>query len=92
MELTSDHLPLWQFHPLAALAVPEQPSQGQIKYFLAQAYVMNGEAEKAEPMLRSVIAWGEAGSAEEASKLLQQLSNAKASDGPGASVDPPSSQ
>jgi FimV-like protein len=66
------------------------PSQAQIKYLLAAAYVMNGEPEKAEPMLRSVIAWGAGGTAEEATKLLQQLSTPKASEGPGATVDPPS--
>jgi len=65
------------------------PSQAQIKYLLALAYVMSGESAKAEPLLRSIIAWGQEGPAGAASKLRQQLSNAKALDRPVDAGQPP---
>jgi thioredoxin-like negative regulator of GroEL len=48
------------------------PSQAEIKLMSAQAYVMLGDEEKANPMLQSLIAWDEGSGAEAASKLLDQ--------------------
>lgn len=53
------------------------PSQPRIRFLLAQAYALSGDPDKAESLLRSLIAWNYAGIAAEANKLLQQLVDAK---------------
>jgi hypothetical protein len=38
---------------------------------------MSGNAQQAEPLLKSLMAWDHAGIAEEASTLLERMSNAQ---------------
>jgi tetratricopeptide (TPR) repeat protein len=53
------------------------PSQPRIQFLLAQAYLMSGNPDAAEPLLRSLVAWDHAGIANEATKLLVQVAKAK---------------
>jgi tetratricopeptide (TPR) repeat protein len=49
------------------------PSQSQITFLLARAYVLSGNPTKAEPLLRAIVAWGQPGTADEANTLLQHI-------------------